>query len=117
MPVSCRARSSLRSFRICACVVRSQAWSSFAMVTSRVPSEASGEGAEGESAAREGSRRRSRERGKQRHRRPKEQHRRAECQRGLHQTACRARRVGGMPAPAATVVCALPSAVAGDHFG
>ena len=53
----------------------------------------------------------------ERHRRPKEQHRRAECQRGLHQTACRARRVGGMPAPAATVVCALPSAVAGDHFG
>ena len=55
--------------------------------------------------------------GKQRHRRPKEQHCRAGCQRGLHQTACRARRVGGMPAPAATVVCALPSAVAGDHFG
>jgi hypothetical protein len=51
IPVSCRARSSLRSFRICACIVRSKAWSSFAMVTSRVPSEASGEGAEGESAA------------------------------------------------------------------
>ena len=32
------------------CIVRSKAWSSFAMVTSRVPSEASGEGAEGESA-------------------------------------------------------------------
>jgi hypothetical protein len=53
--------------------------------------------------------------GKHRHRQPG-RHRRAECAR-IAPDGVPGSSVGGMPAPAATVACALPSAVAGDHFG